>query len=319
MPSPLISHYTHDADNRLLTAPTTSFAYDDNGNLITKTVGSNVTGYAWNYDNMLTQYSTNGNTYTYTYDGLGNRVARVANSVETRYVGDGLAETDSSGNITAYYVYGLGLISKITPSGQAYYYHYDGIGSTIAITDSSGVIVNKYAYDAFGKVIEQDEQISNPFRYVGQYGVMDEGNGLFYMRARYYDPEVGRFVNKDPIGFEGGDVNLYAYVGNNPVNYNDPEGKWWPVDIIRSWYYVYKVQNAIDRCRSKYMSECKTDEDEIKFLEGAGSTGYDAYIWNCVIKETGDPRIWGKVPRYGIKGTFPHGPYRPSAPMPKGG
>jgi len=171
---------------------------------------------------MLSQLTAGTNTYIYRYDGLGNRVAKIVNSVETRYVG-GLAETDASGNITSYFVYGFGLISKITPSNESYHYHFDGLGSTIAITDSSGTIVNKYSYDEFGKVLNQEEAISNPFKYVGQFGVMDEGNGLLYMRARYYDFEEGRFISKDPIGFAGG-LNLYVYVGNNPVIGVDPSG-----------------------------------------------------------------------------------------------
>jgi RHS repeat-associated protein len=118
----------------------------------------------------------------------------------------------------------LGLISKITPAGEVYYYHYDNLGSTIAITDSTGATVNKYAYDSFGKVLNQVEAISNPFKYVGKFGVMDDGNDLLYMRARYYDPEVGRFIKNDPIGFAGGDLNLYNYVGGNPVNFTDPTG-----------------------------------------------------------------------------------------------
>ena len=73
------------------------------------------------------------------------------------------------------------------------HYHYDNIGSTIAITDSSGAIVNKYAYDAYDKVLSQVEGVANPFKFVGAFGVMDEGNGLPYMRARYYDPATGRF------------------------------------------------------------------------------------------------------------------------------
>jgi len=215
--------YTYDVDNRMLTAGSTTFNYDNNGNLITKTSEGNVTNYSWDFNDMLTQVTNGSNTYIYRYDGLGSRMARIENSTETRYVG-GLAETDASGNITAYYVYGLGLISKITPSNEAYYYHYDGIGSTVGMSDSLGAMVNKYAYDAFGKVLNEEETIPNPFKYVGQYGVMDEGNGLLYMRARYYDPEVGRFISKDPIGFLGGDINLYPYVANNPVNLIDPEG-----------------------------------------------------------------------------------------------
>ena len=198
-------------------------AYDNNGNLITKTLGSNITSYSWDFNDMLPQVTKDGNTYTYRYDGLGNRIARIENGVEKRYVGV-LAETDVSGNITAYYVHGVGLISKVTPSNQAYYYHYDGIGSTVAISDSTGAIVNRYAYDPFGQVVNQEETIPNPFKYVGQFGVMDEGNGLLYMRARYYDPEAGRFISKDPMGCAGGDINLYSYVANNPVNGIDPWG-----------------------------------------------------------------------------------------------
>jgi len=115
------------------------------------------------------------------------------------------------------------LVAKIS-DWNVYYYHYDGIGSTVAMSDSSGNMVNKYSYDEFGNLINAEETITNPFLYVGQYGVMEEENGLLYMRARYYDPEVGRFINKDPIGFWGG-INFYTYVQNNPVNNIDPDGE----------------------------------------------------------------------------------------------
>jgi RHS repeat-associated protein len=236
MVSPLQdSTYSYNSDNRLLTAGSTVFNYDNNGNLITKTLGSNVTNYSWDFNNMLTQVTVGGDTYGYKYDGLGNRIAKIVNGAETKYVVDPkgrlsrvLAEATSTGSVTAYYVYGRGLISKITHTNQAYHYHYDGIGSTIAITDSLGTVVNKYAYDAFGKVISQTETIPNPFKYVGRYGVMDDGNGLLYMRARYYDAEIGRFINKDPIGLLSG-VNMYTYTNNCPVNYVDPLGLQSPV------------------------------------------------------------------------------------------
>jgi RHS repeat-associated protein len=122
------------------------------------------------------------------------------------------------------YVYdGMGLVAKMTPSGNKYFYHFDGIGNTIAMTDSNGNMVNKYAYDEFGNLLNAVEGISDPFLYVGQYGVMDEDNGLLFMRARYYDPVVGRFISKDPIGYLGG-INLYAYAGNNPIKNIDPLG-----------------------------------------------------------------------------------------------
>ena len=104
-------------------------------------------------------------------------------------------------------------------------------------TTRAGNIVNQYVYDAFGRVISQTQTISNPFKYVGRFGVMDDGNGMLFMRARYYDPAIGRFINKDPIGFDGGDINLYAYVANNPVNFIDPDGLIRPT-IPGYWSYL---------------------------------------------------------------------------------
>lgn len=130
---------------------------------------------------------------------------------------------DGNNDLIAFYVYdGAGLVAKVTSASEYYYYHYDGLGSTVAITDENAQIVNAYAYSPYGLVGSQ-ETVENPFQYVGRFGVMAEGNGLYYMRARYYDPEVGRFINKDPIGYTE-DINLYRYVVSNPVNWIDPAG-----------------------------------------------------------------------------------------------
>ncbi len=239
-----------------------AFKYDPFGRRIEKAVNGQSTRYFYDSEDILFEYDGNGavgNRYVhgpgideplalinnksvhyYHSDGLGNRIKRTVNGTETRYVAAPgsmtLAETDDLGNITAYYVYGLGLISKVTPAGDAYYFHYDAIGSTVAMTDSTGAVVNKYAYGIFGQIIAQDEQVENPFKYVGAFGVTDEGNGLYYMQARYYDPEVGRFISKDPIGLAGVgksplETDLYTYALNNPLNYIDPEGEH-PVWIV---------------------------------------------------------------------------------------
>jgi RHS repeat-associated protein len=111
----------------------------------------------------------------------------------------------------------------VTPTDQTYCYHFNAIGSTIATTDQNQNIMNAYSYDAFGNVVAQTEVQPQPFKFVAQHGVMTESNGFYYMRARYYDPNVGRFISEDPIGFEGG-INLYSYTANNPINFIDPSG-----------------------------------------------------------------------------------------------
>ncbi len=221
------TQYTYDTDNRLTAFEGKSCLYDKNGNLIKKGDDS----FIYDYENHLIQRTISGVTTRYFYDGKGRRRKKIVNGKVTKYILDinsplfkVLAETNESGEIQSYYVYGIGLISKITADGQPYYYHYNSLGSTIALTDASGSITDKYAYDDFGRIVNQVGITENPFKYVGRYGVMDEGNGLYFMRARYYDATVGRFLSLDPIGLDGGDLNLYSYVGNNPINWFDPWG-----------------------------------------------------------------------------------------------
>ncbi len=212
--------------NRLLTAGTNSFSYDNEGEL-NSGYGSS---YTFDYEHRLTGFSG----ASFSYEGSGNRLQAVRSGVTTRYIydmrGNLLAEADGNNNITRYYIYGKGLLAMVTPAGQVYCYHYNAVGSTIALTDQNQAVVNKYAYDPFGNVGNQVETVSQPFKFVGQHGVMTEPNGFYYMKARYYDPQVGRFVSEDPIGFDGGDVNLSTYVKNNPVNKIDALGLWY-VDI----------------------------------------------------------------------------------------
>jgi len=274
--------YTYDADNRILAVSgSPSFDYDSNGNLIKKMLGTNVTTYEWNFDDMLTKVTRGGNIYNYQYDGLGNRVAKTEDWVEKRYVVDLkgelpriLAETDGNGNITAYYVYGLGLVSKITPDNQAYFYHFDGIGNTIGISDISGEMINKYAYDVFGKILSETEGIPNPLKYVGGYGVMDERNGLLYMRARYYDPEIGRFINKDPSGLSGG-VNLFTYASNNPINWSDATG----LQPYGNQTFDRR-QMCRNTCSRRYMVP-EGCENEPTFFKGGSRAEFEKCVQNC--------------------------------------
>jgi RHS repeat-associated protein len=207
--------------NRLLSAGTTSFGYDDEGQLSTKAQAS----YSFDSAHRLTRISGTSND-EFVYDGAGTRLSARRNGTVTRYIHDAAGNLIAEANgatITRYYIHGAGLLALVIPDGTIYCYHFDATGHTVALTDASRTVVNRYAYTPFGNA-NQVESIAQPFRYVGQYGVMTEPNGLYYMRARYYDPQVGRFISEDPAGFDGGDVNLYAYVQNNPVMLIDPFG-----------------------------------------------------------------------------------------------
>ncbi len=124
-------------------------------------------------------------------------------------------------------------------------YHFNTIGSTFAMTNSAQTVVNKYAYDPFGNNVAEDVQFDQPFKFAGQVGIMTESNGFYYMRARYYDPQVGRFISEDPIGFDGGDLNLYAYVGNGPVVGIDPSGQFIVTGTTAA--YLFVIAPAVSR------------------------------------------------------------------------
>ena len=124
---------------------------------------------------------------------------------------------------------------------QYFYYQRDRLGNITEITNSVGTVVQRYVYDAFGKITIYDDQnniitpdspkyLKNPFTYTGRE--YDPETGLYYFRARYYNPETGRFLSEDPIGFGGRDANLYRYVLNNPTNLTDPSGEVIPILLV---------------------------------------------------------------------------------------
>ena len=220
-----VSFQYNNAKNRLEWAGATSFGYNNEGQLIQRDGAPYTT---FDYEHRLVSSSDGITAVQYVYDGKGNRLQATRNGVVTRYVYDAagnlIAEANGSNNITRYYIYGAGLLAMIDTSDSVYTYHFNANGNTVAITDASQTLVNKYAYTSFGRLSNEQETFSQPFKFVGQHGVMTEPNGFYYMKARYYDPEVGRFISEDPIGFEGGDLNFYAYVSNNPIMGVDPSG-----------------------------------------------------------------------------------------------
>ncbi len=213
------TNYNYDNGTHLQTAGDATYNFDENGDI------ENGNGYTYDFDKngRLTEISGRLNAI-YRYDGLGNRRKRN----DTRYILDilgmsrVLAETNDN-SIQHYYVYGLGLISRIDNNNNTNYYVYDFRGSTVAITDDSysANITHKYAYDEFGKITAEEEANPNPFKYVGKMGLMYEDENHYFVRARYYDCNTARFISEDPIW----NTNLYAYAGNNGVMNVDVNGK----------------------------------------------------------------------------------------------
>ncbi len=134
--------------------------------------------------------------------------------------------SESDGSRAAYYISGPdgGLVSQITSEGN-FYYVFDGQGSVVALTDEQGEVAASYKYDPYGNLTEETGEVQNPWLYTGAY--LDRETGLYKMDQRYYDPSTGRWTQQDPV-YDPADPaqsNLYAYVGNNPVNYSDHEGE----------------------------------------------------------------------------------------------
>ena len=221
-----------------LTADTNyTYQYDDNGNLIKKTLltTGSFTQYTYDAENRLTQVEdfaagnpTPAFTSTYRYDGLGRRIEKVANGQTKRYIYDGediLLEYDGANVLQARYTHGPGIDEPIavTKAGSTFYYHQDGLGTVTELTDINGAVAKAYAYDTYGNILESPGVVEQPYTYTGRE--FDAESGLLYYRARSYDPVTGRFLQKDPTGFASGDPNLYTYVEGNPLNLTDPDGE----------------------------------------------------------------------------------------------
>ncbi len=216
--------------NELLTLKTTTYGYDAKGNRTSKTEASGSTTYSYDDENRLVRVEIPGSpalVITYTYDPFGRRIEKNVNGTITRYLYDQediLLEYNGAGSIAARYLHGPGIDEPLAmeKDGQMYYYQADGLGSVIALADSTGGIAQTYRYDAFGSLVSDAPAIVQPYTYTARE--LDPETGLYYYRARHYDPKAGRFLQRDPIGFAGGDANLYAYVGNNPITGVDPSG-----------------------------------------------------------------------------------------------
>jgi RHS repeat-associated protein len=230
------SAYTYDANDRLLSEGDTTYTYDANGNVRTQTSPGKTVIYEYDFENRLIRATTTRGVATdvveYVYDADGNRVQKVENgTVVTNYLVDPslplaqvLLETDGAGNVLVSYVHGDDLVS-MKRGGSVSYFHYDGQMSTRQLTDAAGLVTDLYKYDAFGVLLQQTGATDNNYLYTGEQ--FDLSLDSYYLRARYYDPAIGRFLTQDT--FPGpadtpATWHQYLYADANPVNRWDPTG-----------------------------------------------------------------------------------------------
>jgi RHS repeat-associated protein len=241
--SHLSSGHLHDAANRLLEDDAFCYAYDANGNLNSKTAKvagactGDVTGYTWDVENRLIRIDLPGGLVSeYKYDSLGRRIRKDVGGAATVYVYDQeniLFEFDGAAALLARYTHGAAIDEPLLiwrdfdangnfEPDETFATHTDGLGSVTGITNDLGAVVGETVYDGFGAIALQTGIFPQPYAFTGRE--FDSESGLYFYRARYYDPAMGRFIGEDPIGFAARDANLYRYVFNSPTGFTDPTG-----------------------------------------------------------------------------------------------
>ncbi|MFN8635249.1 MAG: RHS repeat-associated core domain-containing protein [Chloroflexota bacterium] len=220
-----VASASYDAANQITQFAGTSYTYDANGSLL----GNASSTYTWNARGQLASLTGGGTSASFRYDAFGRRRGRTVNGTATEFLYDGgdVVQELSGSSPTANLLHGPGLdelLQRTDASGTRHLLH-DGLGSTLGLLNPSGSFTHTYTYTPFGSTSETvlaGGSSANAARFTGRE---DDGTGLYFYRARFYHPVLQRFLSEDPLGFAGGDTNLHAYVGNDPVNATDPSGE----------------------------------------------------------------------------------------------
>ena len=234
------SNYAYDTADRLTAitgANAATYAWDSNGQLASRTQNGKTTTYAFNAMHQLVRVTMpDGSKIEYGYQADGNIASRSktlpsGSKTTTHYLVDPttaavVAEYDDSGHPAATFVYGDELLAR-TRAGTQSYYEHDGLGSVVALTDAAGAATQSYGYDAWGNLVETTGSDDSAFRFAGERADLD--TGLIFLRARWYDPQTGRFLSRD--GIEGElrvpiTQNKYLYANVDPLDKIDPSGNY---------------------------------------------------------------------------------------------
>jgi RHS repeat-associated protein len=261
--------FDYSNEDHLLTAGDVHYRYDLDGFLTSKTRGTDVTTY--NYSSrgeLLKVVLPDGKIIEYIHDPQGRRIAKKVNGVITeKYLWQGmtrlLAMYDGSNNLLMRFQYADGRMPvAMTKGGATYRFGYDQVGSLRVVMDGSGSIVKRIDYDSFGNIlVDSNTDFAVPFGFAG--GLHDRDVNLVRFGYRDYDPGIGRWTAKDPIGFEGGDVDLFGYCLNDPLSFIDPDGEFaflavagvvmagsaiiGGIDFLVNSYYDYQILKELTK------------------------------------------------------------------------
>jgi len=249
-----VNQTAYNANNQLTTWGTANLFYDLNGNMTSDGTHS----YTWDARNRLKQIDL-GNTASFTYDPFGRRATKsiVGTTTTFLYEGANAVQEVIGGTSTANSLSGgIDEVFQRTDSAGARSFLTDPLGSTLALTDSTGTVQTSYSFEPFGSTTTSGSVTTNSFAYTGREL---DATGLDFFRARYYSPTLQRFASEDPIGFNGGGINLYGYSDDSPTNLRDPSGRNSVGDKLSwSWNFTKSFFNgfSLSGRKEKILNSC---------------------------------------------------------------